>query len=277
MDAVRKTSIRSAGGIAEVSDHSDILTAAPERPAVTAWLDSQGRQPLYRRLREDIVHGITSGTYDADQRLPSDNELARQYGVAIGTVRKAIESLVIEGLVVRYQGRGTFLRRPDFASSLFRFFRIRRRDGAPAIPQGQIRKVELLKAAPDIADGLDATPGTDIIRIERLRLFDDRPILKEVIFLPKDAFSAILDLSPQDFPDLLYPMYESRCAQIIASASETLTLETADADDAAVLDVPLGSAVISIARRARGYDGQILEWRRSRGAPDHFRYEIEIR
>ena len=82
------------------------------------------RLPLYQRLRDEMLEKITLGEWHPDEAIPPESELTRTYGVAVGTVRKAVETLVAEGLLERNQGRGTFVRRPSFDASLFRFFSI---------------------------------------------------------------------------------------------------------------------------------------------------------
>lgn len=80
------------------------------------------RLPRYQQLRDILLTEITSGRWNVSQPIPSESELVTQYKLAAGTVRKSIDSLVTDGILERFQGRGTFLRRPTFETSLFRFF-----------------------------------------------------------------------------------------------------------------------------------------------------------
>ncbi len=79
-----------------------------------ASLGHDERLPLYQRLKDEMLDKIADGTWLPDQAIPTEAELTRHYGVAVGTVRKAVDMLVAEGLLQRIQGRGTFLRRPNF-------------------------------------------------------------------------------------------------------------------------------------------------------------------
>ena len=119
--------------------------------------------------------------------------------------------------------------------------------------------------------------GAAAIKLSRLRLFDGAPILFEEIWLPRAPFTALLDLAPADFGDLLYPLYERLCGKVIASAEETLSAEAATPPHSRLLGLAPGTPVMVIERLARGYDGTPLEWRRSRGRADRFRYQVEIR
>jgi len=106
---------------------------------------------------------------------------------------------------------------------------------------------------------------------------DGEPMLAEEIWLPLDRFADLATLDLDAFGDLLYPLYESQCGQIIASAEETLTAEAVNATYARLLRIQPGDPVMVIERIARGYDRVPLEWRRSRGAAAHFRYHVDIR
>ena len=94
----------------------------PKMPA-GARLDPSSFVPLYHQLKELLKASIVAGVWKADEMIPSENELAATHDVAVGTVKKALSELVREGFVVRRQGKGTFVVRPDFGRSFFRFFR----------------------------------------------------------------------------------------------------------------------------------------------------------
>ncbi len=127
-----------------------------------------------------------------------------------------------------------------------------------------------------VASVLGMSPKAKAIRLSRLRLIDGHIVLAEEIWLPKNRFAALLDIAPEDFDNLLYPFYETRCGQVIASAKETLTVDSADADVARRLGIEEGKPVVVIERLALGFDRKPLEWRRSHGAADTFRYQVDI-
>lgn len=240
-------------------------------------LSSDERLPLYQRLRDQLAQQIADNRWRAGEAIPTEALLASEYALSVGTVRKAIDMLVGERILERQQGRGTFIRRPQFHASLFRFFRFQTPDGERQIPQSRILAIDSLSAPDDVARALDLAPDASVIRIQRLRLLDDQPVLAEEIWLPRARFKNLLtgDLSTQG--PLLYPIYEELCGQIVASADETLSAEAADARYAELLEVVPGSPVVVIERLARNHAGQPLEWRRSRGRASHFRYSVEIR
>lgn len=240
-------------------------------------LSSDERLPLYQRLRDELAGHISENRWKAGEAIPTEAALAADYQLSIGTVRKAIDMLVSERILERQQGRGTFIRRAQFHDSLFRFFRFQTTEGERRLPESQVLAVNVLPAPSDAAKALQLAEGDPVIHLSRLRLIDAQPLLAEDIWLPKTLFEAILDKDLNQEGPLLYPLYEEFCGQVIASADETLTAEPADEHSAGLLGIATHSPVVLIERLARGYAGQPLEWRRSRGHAQHFRYSVEIR
>ncbi len=237
----------------------------------------ESRLPLYHRLRDYLAAQIGAQTWRPGDLIPSEAELAAAHGVSVGTVRKAIDQLVSEGLLERQQGRGTYVRRARFNSSLFRFFRFQSEAGERKIPQARILHREVMPAPSAAASALRLRDGEPVINISRLRLIDGVPLLAEEIWLEKARFEAVLDIDPAAFGDLLYPLYEQHCGQMVASADEVLTVETANRMQARLLGRPLGAPLIVIERTAFDLERRPIEWRRSRGPADRFRYHAEIR
>jgi len=240
-------------------------------------LDGDPRLPIYLRLRDELAGKIAAQEWRAGEAIPSESDLAGRYGVAVGTLRKTLDLLVAEGQLERAQGKGTFVRRARFDSSLFRFFRFQNQAGERRIPQGRVLGTEVTVLPAAVADRLRLPAGTRAIHLDRLRLMDGVPLLAESIWLPFDRFQALAGLRPDEFGDLLYPLYEERCGQTIASAEETLTAETVGPDHARMLGLKPGAPVMVIERLAFSFDHQPIEWRRSRGPADQFLYTATIR
>lgn len=240
-------------------------------------LSSDARLPLYQRLRDQLIEQIANNRWRPGEAIPTEAVLSAEYALSTGTVRKAVDALVSEGILERQQGRGTFVRRPQFQSSLFRFFRFQGPSGERQVPQSRILTVESVAAPSAVSEALGLAPEAQVIRIVRTRLFDVQPLLAEEIWLPRARFQALLDIDLAAQGPLLYPVYEDVCGQVVASAEETLTAESVNAVYARLLQVPVSSPVVVIERLARDYAGQPLEWRRSRGHAEHFRYRVDIR
>lgn len=240
-------------------------------------LSSDARLPLYQRLRDQLAAQIANNRWRPGEAIPTEAALSAEYQLSTGTVRKAIDALVSEGILERQQGRGTFIRRAQFQSSLFRFFRFQTVSGERQVPESRILSIEPVAAPSAVAQALGLPADAPVIRIVRVRLLDVKPVLAEEIWLPRQRFQALLEIDLSREGPLLYPIYEEVCGQVVASAEETLTAESVNDVHARLLQVAVNSPVIVIERLARDYAGSPLEWRRSRGHAEHFRYSVDIR
>lgn len=240
-------------------------------------LASDARLPLYQRLRDQLADQIANNRWRPGEAIPTEAALSAEYQLSTGTVRKAIDALVSEGILERQQGRGTFIRRAQFQSSLFRFFRFQTVSGERQVPESRILSIEPVAAPSAVAQALGLPVDAPVIRIVRVRLLDVKPVLAEEIWLPRQRFQALLKIDLSREGPLLYPIYEEVCGQVVASAEETLTAESVNDVHARLLQVAVNSPVIVIERLARDYAGSPLEWRRSRGHAEHFRYSVDIR
>jgi GntR family transcriptional regulator len=235
------------------------------------------RLPRYQQLRDDLVRRIASGEWAPGTAIPTEAELSQAYEVSTGTLRKAIDHLVADGVLTRSQGKGTFVRRPSFDSSLFRFFRFKSEDGETVRPTARI--LDRAVAAPDevVRTALGLGARSKAIHLSRLRLVGGQPVLAEEIWLPRDGFEALEKLPGDQFGDLLYPLYERLCKQVVATARETLQVEQADRRVGKALGIAPGSPVVHVTRVAMNFAGRPVEWRSTVGAAQGFRYEVEIR
>ncbi|CAH2903005.1 MAG: Transcriptional regulator, GntR family [uncultured Paraburkholderia sp.] len=235
------------------------------------------RLPRYQQLRDDLVSRIAAGEWAPEEAIATEAELGQFYNVSTGTVRKAIDLLVSDGVLTRTQGKGTFVRRPRFESSLFRFFRFVSRDGQPVRPTARVLKREVVKPSEEIRNALRMKASEKAIHLSRVRMIEGQAVLSEEIWLPRARFEALAALPLDKFEDLLYPLYERLCKQMVASATEILRVEQATAETASLLGMKTGSPVILVHRVASDFAGTPFEWRSTRGAADTFQYQVEIR
>ncbi|GED41074.1 GntR family transcriptional regulator [Cobetia marina] len=248
----------------------------PQARSVRGISGSDSRLPLYQRLRDEFLLQIAEGRWVPGTPIPTEAEMTREYEVAIGTVRKAIDTLVQDGILDRQQGRGTFVRRPEFTRSLSRFFRQVDQQGNTCIPESDILSLESEPASQHVRQALSLKARARVIHLERVRRIDGKPLFHERIWLPEERFTALLDTPKDALGDLLYPAYEALCGQLVAHARETLSVGIADALTSAMLGIPVETPVMVIDRIATGFDGTPLELRRSYGIASDFRYQIDI-
>lgn len=243
---------------------------------VSTQIKTDARLPRYQQVVDHLRSELSTGNLRPGDKLPSESELALAHSVSLGTVRQAISVLVDSKTVNREQGRGTFVVRPSFTSSLARFFRMADADGVLMRPVGKVKSVVEISGNASTCKNLNIENGSTLIRIERERVVDGDIVLLEDIRLDANRFAKLLKFQPADFPDLVYPFYEEQCGAMIATAKETILVGQADADNSGALGLKLGEPTIVIERLARGFDNKPLEWRRSIGRADAFRYSVEL-
>lgn len=238
--------------------------------------DLTDRRPLYRRLRDQIAVQIARGVWRPGERIPTEAELISQYSVAAGTVGKALDLLEEDGLIERIQGSGTYVRRPNFQTALVKTIRYFGCAADGRTPRGRILQHQVVPPPPEIASVLHLGSGASALRLQRLRIYDGLPVLWEVIWLDAERFAAINELG-DDQPQLLYPLYEKLCGEVVARIHETVTIEVADQVDADLLGLGLGRPVVVTTRLALGFDNHPIEWRCSRGPASDLQLKLEIR
>ena len=236
--------------------------------------ETPGYKPLYRQVYEVIVRRMAQGAWKAGEALPSEQALARELSVSQGTVRKVLDALTAEKLLERRQGKGTFIAENTQERALFRFFRISRPGGERALPASGGEKIKVRASrAPDQAK-LDLSRGDKVVEIMRTRILDGRPAIREVIVVPAALVPGLEARAP--LPNTLYSLYQTVYGLNITAAQEELSAEIADAEDARVLGVEPGSAILSIDRLAVSLEGLKVEWRRSRLASRDFVYAVTL-
>ena len=235
------------------------------------------RLPRYQQLHDDLVQRIAAGEWRPGEIIHTEAQLSAAYQVSTGTLRKAVDLLVAEGVLTRSQGKGTFVRRPQLDSSMLRFFRFKSSSGQPVLPTARILNREVIAPDDAVRQALQLGSRAKVIHLSRLRLVDGLPVLAENIWLPRDRFEPLVDLALQDFEDLLYPQYERLCNQVVATARETLSVRRADKALARRLSMEAGQPVIHVHRVALNFAGKPVECRSTTGPADGFQYEIEIR
>ncbi|APE44452.1 GntR family transcriptional regulator [Sulfitobacter alexandrii] len=234
---------------------------------------SDDRLPAYLRLRDDIARRIAAGEWKPDEALPSDNRLAAEHALSVGTVRKALQKLSDEGLLERRQGAGTFLRKPAFDATLFRFFQVREHGAEQSIPSSRLISRTQVTATEHVANALGTT---EVIRIERLRCLSEQPFLYEEIFIPQARFAGFEAIPAEEIGPLLYPVYYERFGVFVAQAEDVVSFGTADRTIALRLGLTEGDPVAQIERTAFAMTGEAIEWRVASGRADRFHYHSRI-
>ena len=239
-------------------------------------IDFKNEKPLYLQLVEAIKQKISGNSWKIGMMIPSENELSRELDVSVGTVKKALGLLVQEGVLFRRQGKGTFVATPDFSKSFSRFFRYGLTgDFSGDIPGSVVLDLAVVKADPHIAQILHLDIDTEVLKIKRVRTLQQVPFSVEELYLPYERFKG-MDKSLIE-NQLLYPIYDKEFSTPIIWADEYLQPDVADQETAEALGIEAGAPVMCVERLAHTYEDIPVEWRRSIGRGDSFRYHIVIR
>ncbi len=228
------------------------------------------------QIKELLTARIGRGDWLPGAIIPSEIQLAQELGVSQGTVRKAITELVEKNVLTRKQGRGTFVSTHDHNRALFHFFHIADDDGQKVLPESRVLHCRRKNASRMEASRLGLATGTKVIRIERMRNFDDKPVIIETVVLPADLFSGLGRDSGDKLPNTLYELYEKQYGITIHSANERLRAVPASKHEASLLNIEPGSPLLEIERIALTLDHTPVELRISRCNSTQHRYENTI-
>lgn len=231
--------------------------------------------PLYRQIAERLADRVYDGVWASGEAMPTELAFAEEFGVSQGTVRKALASLEASGLVVRQQGRGTFVSDLGAERSWYHFFRLSRAGGERVQPDPGTEWLRHRRAtrAERAYFGDDALDGVHEIR--RVRLADGARTLRETIVLPGTLFAGI-ETRPMPLPNALYPFYHQVFGVFVLGVEEQLAAVAASAAAARELDVAPGSPLLEIERVARDPRDRVVELRTSHYRTDRLRYRVEL-
>jgi GntR family transcriptional regulator len=240
-------------------------------------LDAAGfsYRPLYVQVKESLVRRLIDGAWQPGQLIPSEIELAREVGVSQGTVRKALDAMTDENLLVRRQGRGTFVAEPEEGRILFQFFRLVPDSGERSFPNSRIIGRKIGKASAAEAAALAMRAGADTIRIERVRTIEEKALVVETIILPAARFPGFDAIG--EVPNNVYRLYSQRWGITIARASEKLKAVPATTSDAAQLGCAAGTPLLEVNRLAYDLEAKPVELRVSRCLTDGIHYSSDLR
>jgi len=217
--------------------------------------------PLYKQVKGLLTEGLAKGEWPPGAAIPSEARLAERFRVSIGTVRKAIDELVAENILIRQQGRGTFVATHNQSHYLFHFFHIVGEDGTRQFPRTDMLAFERGRADTRTARALQLQRSARVIRIRNLLRLDEAPVEVNEITVSATRFP---DLDEETFarrPGTIYQFYEDRYAISVIRTSERVRAMAAPPQAARALGLEPGSPVLSIERTAFTYNDTPVEFR----------------
>jgi GntR family transcriptional regulator len=262
MNSARKPSAAHRRGAESASD-----SVAPGIPLAT---------PLYKEIKRQMMKALTGGEWKPGEAIPAERRLSERFGISIGTVRKAIDELVAENILIRQQGRGTFVASHTRDRLLFYFFHIVPESGSKAYPDVQLLSFSRARADRTAAEKLGGAVGDSVFRIRnRLRL-SGMPIMVDDITLLSARFPGLVESQFRERSSTIYNLYQESFDISVVRTSERLRATLADAESATLLDLARGAPLLQIRRVALTYNDVPVEYRVSLVNTAHHEYWAEI-
>lgn len=218
------------------------------------------RQPIYVQVKEAMLHKLSSREWSIGKVIPSESKLAGEFGVSIGTIRKAVDELVEQDLLVRRHGSGTFVKSYRDSSYWNRFQKFQSKDGHLIVWESRLRKVERIGAPETVAQMLGIARGDTVFHVVR-ELYS--PIYRGIdeVFLPYHRFQT---LKEEDFAEIhgnLYRFYEEKFGVYVAEVFDSLECKVVDQNLHNETNLPIGSPLFFVTRIGRGFNKDPLEVR----------------
>ena len=235
--------------------------------------------PLYQQIKALILQGLQSGEWKPGEVIPSEMDLATRYRVSQGTVRKAIDELAAENLLVRRQGKGTFVATHAEQHVQYRFLRLMPDKGnlqseGPA--QRDIIDCKRLRASAEIARALALRTGDSVLQARRVLSFGGRPTILEDLWLPGAPFKGLTAERLSQYHGPMYALFETEFGVRMVRAQEKIRAVLPDAAQAAQLKIDTHTPLLSVERIAYTYNDTPMELRRGLYLTDTHHYHNEL-
>ncbi|MBS0320772.1 MAG: GntR family transcriptional regulator [Proteobacteria bacterium] len=236
-----------------------------------------GSQPLYRQIKEQLVASLARNEWRPGEMIPTEPQLAARFGVGISTIRAAIGELVAGNVLVRTQGKGTYVARHNAPGNVYRFFNVVRNGGAKDSFHRELLSLRRERAAPSVAAQLQFPPGLRSPQVFRMRIrlsAADANLAYAEILVPTQLFTGLDARTVADGPASLYALYQSRFGVNIVRVTEKLLAVSAGATVARILGVTAATPMLKIERTAFTFNRVPVELRTTYVHTQHYHYLV---
>jgi GntR family transcriptional regulator len=233
--------------------------------------------PLYQQIKALMVRDLQAGVWGPGEAIPSETELAVRFKVSQGTVRKAIDELATDNLLVRRQGKGTFVATHAEQTTQYRFLRLQPDDGVTdGGTQRRFIDCRRLRAPADVARALGLRSGDAAIQIKRVLSLRGTPVVFDEIWLPAAPFKGLTADKLGSYRGPMYGLFESEYGVRMIRAEEKIRAVAAEGQAAELLAVAPGTPLLSVERLSLSYGDKPVELRRGlyNTAAHHYRNEL---
>ncbi|MEX3605492.1 MAG: GntR family transcriptional regulator [Burkholderia sp.] len=250
--------------------------ASADGDSMPAQAPSPTFSPLYQQIKALITQGLESGEWKPSEIIPSEVELAARYKVSQGTVRKAIDELAADNLLVRRQGKGTFVATHSEERAQFRFLRLLAEDGVEHPHVSRLLECRRTRAPAEIARQLNLKPVDPVVQVRRLLKFGGVATVLDEIWLPGAMFRGLSFERLSEYKGPLYAMFESEFGTRMIRATEKVRAVAAESAVAELLSVPERFPLLSVERVSYTYGDRPVEVRRGWYVTTGYYYQNDL-
>jgi GntR family transcriptional regulator len=258
------------------SSTADDMAVFPDAAISASPAQTAAFSPLYQQIKRLILQGLKAGEWKPGEAIPSEMDLAARFRVSQGTVRKAVDELAAENLLLRRQGKGTFVATHAEQQVQFRFLKLvpdsgTRGSEGPA--QRNIIECKRTRASADVARALALRTGDTVLQARRVLSFGGTPIILEDIWLPAAPFKGLTAERLANYKGPMYALFETEFSVRMVRAEENIRAIPASKVHESLLNVKPGTPLLSVERIAYTYRDQPMELRRGCYRTDTHHYQ----
>jgi GntR family transcriptional regulator len=257
------------------SSFADNTLAATPGAVVASTTATPAFSPLYQQIKSLILNSLRLGEWKPGEAIPSEMDLATRFRVSQGTVRKAIDELALENLLVRRQGKGTFVATHAEQQVQFRFLKLVPDSGTPGSEgpaQRDIVDCRRTRASADVARALALRTGDAVLQARRVLSFAGVPTILEDIWLPAAPFKGLTAERLTNYHGPMYALFETEFNMRMVRAEEKIRAEPATDGREMLLKVERGTPLLSVERISFTYKDVPMELRRGYYRTDTHHY-----
>jgi GntR family transcriptional regulator len=232
--------------------------------------------PLYQQIKTLILQSLQGGEWKPGDVMPSEQELAGRFRVSQGTVRKAIDELAADNLVVRRQGKGTFVATHAERHIQYRFLRLQPDAGQEDRAERTIVDCRRMRATAEIGRLLGLRSADPVVLVRRVLAFGGVPTILEDVWLPGTPFKGLTQEALSSDQGPMYAFFESQFGVRMVRAEEKIKAVGATSEAAGLLDIPTGHPLLGVERIAYTYNDVPMELRRGLYRTDMHHYKNEL-
>jgi len=266
-----------------IKPHSPCMSASSDAPATAGASAAAGPgapgaafSPLYRQIKALILQSLDRGEWKPGEAIPSELDLAARFKVSQGTVRKAIDELAADNILLRRQGKGTFVATHHEDRVRFRFLRLAPDDGQHDRSRSRFLECRRLRAPAEVAKALELRAGDSVVLVRRVLSFGEVPTVIDEIWLPGSLFKGLTAERLAEYKGPMYGLFESEFGVRMIRADEKIRAVAAGEPEAELLGVAAGTPLLQVERISFTYGDRPVEMRRGLYLTSRYHYRNSL-